>query len=114
VLFGFSSSPSVTETPPPPVSVSRPLVREAIDYDDYDGRIAAVETIEAGTYKASLDSSQAQKSAAEAGLELAKKEYDRTAVLVRTRAASREELDVWMAKQGIMTAGQAKASTKTE
>src|SRR5262249_42924084 len=47
VLTGCNSSaPSVAETPPPPVSVSQPLVREVIDQDDYEGRIAAVETVE--------------------------------------------------------------------
>src|SRR5262245_47470428 len=41
-----SASPVVAETPPPPVSVSQPLVREVIDYDDYEGRIAAVKVVD--------------------------------------------------------------------
>src|SRR4051812_2009942 len=41
VLSGCNSTPPVAETPPPPVSVSQPLVREVIDQDDYEGRIAA-------------------------------------------------------------------------
>src|SRR5262245_13663374 len=46
VLAGCSSTPPVAETPPPPVSVSQPLTREVIDHDDFEGRIAAVETVE--------------------------------------------------------------------
>src|SRR3954447_2478643 len=104
VLSGCNSTPPVAETPPPPVSVSQPLVREVIDYDDYEGRIAAVQTVDVRArvrghlvkvnfedgqmvherdllfeidprpYKATLDAAQAQKSAAEASLELAKSE----------------------------------------
>src|SRR5260370_6431477 len=107
VLSGCDSSPPVAETPPPPVSVSQPLVREVTDHDDYEGRIAAVETVDVGArvrghlikvnfqdgqvvkkggllfeidprpYKASLDAAEAQKAAAEASLDLAKKEYAR-------------------------------------
>src|SRR5262245_31318752 len=46
VLCGCTSSPPVAETPPAPVSVSQPVVREVIDYDDYEGRIAAIPTID--------------------------------------------------------------------
>src|ERR1700730_942623 len=46
VLYGCDSTPPVAETPPPPVSVSQPVIREVIDYDDYEGRIAAIPNIE--------------------------------------------------------------------
>ena len=43
---GCNSSPPVAEPQPPPVRVSKPLDRKVPDYDHYDGRIAAVETVE--------------------------------------------------------------------
>src|SRR5260370_12915974 len=134
VLSGCDSSPPVAETPPPPVSVSQPLVREVIDYDDYEGRIAAVEMVEVRArvrghlvkvnfqdgqivkegdllfeidprpYQAALDGAQAQLAGAEAALELAKKEYERASSLLRSRAASREEVDVWIGNQGVAKA----------
>jgi RND family efflux transporter MFP subunit len=144
VLSGCDSAPPVVETPPPPVSVSKPLAREVIDHDDYDGRIAAVLTNEVRTrargyldkvsfrdgqmvkkgdllfeidpkpYQASLDAALAQKAAAEAALELAQKEHARTARLVRTGAASREELDVWIGKQAVAKADRLKALALVE
>src|SRR5262245_7997502 len=45
-LSGCNSAIPVAETPPPPVSVSQPLVRDVVDYDDYEGRIGAVATLE--------------------------------------------------------------------
>jgi multidrug efflux system membrane fusion protein len=144
VLSGCDSSPPVAETPPPPVSVSQPLVREVIDYDDYEGRIAAVETVEVRArvrghlvkvnfqdgqivkegdllfeidprpYQAALDGAQAQLAGAEAALDLAKKEYERAASLLRSRAASREEVDVWVGKQGVAKADRLKAQAAVE
>src|SRR5262249_41022244 len=128
------STPAVAETPPPPVTVSQPLLRETIDQDPYDGRIGAVQTVEVRArvrghlvkvnfqdgqtvkendllfeidprpYKAVFDAAKGQLAGAEASLELAKKEYARTLTLTRTGAASREELDVWTAKQAVATA----------
>lgn len=136
--------PPVAETPPPPVSVSQPVTREVIDYDDYEGRIAAVETVEVRarvrghvikvnftdgqlvkkgdmlfeidprTYKASLDAAAAQKAGADASLDLAKKEYDRASLLLRSRATSREEVDVWTGKQAVAKADQLKAQAAVE
>jgi RND family efflux transporter MFP subunit len=137
-------APAVTETPPPPVSVSQPVSREVTDYDDYEGRIAAVETVEVRArvrgyivkvnfkdgdfvkkgdmlfeidprpYKASLDAADAQKAGADAALDLAKKEYDRALTLLRSRATSREEVDVWTGKQGVAKADQLKAQASRE
>src|SRR5690349_13718868 len=139
VLCGCDSAPPVAETPPPPVSVSQPLAREVIDHDDYEGRIAAVETVEvrarvrghlvkvnfeagqivkAGTllfeidpkpYEATKQAAEAQLAGANAALDLAKKEYNRTSMLVRSNAASREELDVWTGKQAVAQADRLKA-----
>jgi RND family efflux transporter MFP subunit len=139
-----SNAPPVAETPPPPVTVSQPLAREVIDQDDYEGRIAAVQTVEVRArvrgylikvnfqdgqmvkegdllfeidprpYKAALDATEAQKAAAEASLKFAKAEYERTRRLVATNAASREELEVWTGKQAIATADVQKAEAGIE
>jgi RND family efflux transporter MFP subunit len=139
-----AAAPPVAETPPPPVSVSQPVVREVIDHDDFHGRVAAVETVEVRArvrghvvkvnfedgqmvkegdmlleidprpYKAALDGAEAQKAAADASLDLAKKEYDRASSLLRQRAASREEVDVWIGKQAVAKADQLKAQAAVE
>ncbi len=139
-----SAAPPVAETPPPPVSVSQPVLREVIDHDDFLGRVAAVETVEVRArvrghvvkvnfedgqmvkegdmlleidprpYKAALDGAEAQKAAADASLDLAKKEYDRASSLLRQRAASREEVDVWIGKQAVAKADQLKAQAAVE
>jgi RND family efflux transporter MFP subunit len=144
LLSGCDSSLPVAETPPPPVSVSQPLVREVINHDDYEGRIAAVETVEVRArvrghlikvnfqdgqmvkegdllyeidprlYKASLDGAEARKAAAEASLELAKKEYSRTVQLARTGATTREDVDIWTAKQAVAKADRLKALANVE
>ncbi len=134
-----SNTLPVAETPPPPVSVSRPLVREVTDHDNYEGRIAAVETVEvrsrvrghlvkvnfeagqmvkAGSllfeidprpYEAAMQAAEAQLAGANAALDLAKKEYTRTMSLLRSNAASREEADVWTGKQAVAQADRLKA-----
>ena len=144
LLCGCSSTLPVAETPPPPVSVSQPVVRDVVDYDDYEGRIAAVDTVEvrarvrghlvkvnfedgqmveAGDplfeidprpYKNSLDAAKALKLAADANLELAKKEHARTDHLARVGAASREDLDVAAAKKETAAAAVKKAVISIE
>jgi RND family efflux transporter MFP subunit len=144
VLYGCSSNPPVSETPPPPVSVSQPLYQDVVDHDDYEGRIVAVKSVEVRArvsghltkvnfkdgqmvtekdllfeidprpYKAELDAAAAQQKLAEANLDLAKKEYARTAKLAQTGAASREEMDVWIAKQATATAERQKAVAAVE
>ena len=139
VLGCGPTTPPVAETPPPPVTVSQPVVRDVIEQDEYEGRIAAVEEVEvrarvrghlnkvnfqAGqmvkehellyeidprSYQAALDAAEAQKASAQASLELAKTEYARTALLVRSNAVSQTELQVWKAKQGTAEAEVQKA-----
>src|SRR5690242_14972259 len=47
VLSGCSpTTPPVAETPPPPVTVSQPVVRNVTDHDEYEGRIAAIPRVE--------------------------------------------------------------------
>jgi RND family efflux transporter MFP subunit len=129
----------VAETPPPPVSVSQPLVREVTDHDDYEGRIAAVETVEVRSrvrghlvkvnfeagqmvkansllfqidprpYEMAVQAAEAQLAGATAALDLAKKEYTRAMSLLRANAASREEADVWTGKQAVAQADRLKA-----
>src|SRR5947208_2999984 len=117
VLGCGPTTPPVAETPPPPVTVSQPVVREVIEQDDYEGRIAAVETVDVRArvrghlvkvnfqdgqivqkddllfeidprpYQAALDAAKAQLASADASLELANKEYRRAASLLQSRAA---------------------------
>lgn len=135
---------SVAELPPQVVTVSQPVERTVKDQDDYEGRIAAVETVEVRArvrgqlnkiffkdgqlvkigeplfeidprpYQAALDAANAQKSAADAAYELARIEYNRTSTLVRTNAAVREELDMRRARQSISEADRLKAKADVE
>lgn len=139
-----SATPQVAETPPPPVTVSQPVVQEVIEQDDYEGRIAAVETVDVRArvrghlvkinfqdgqivqqgdllfeidprpYQATLDAAQAQLAGADASLDLATKEYRRAASLLQSRAASREEVDVWVGKQSVAKAERLKAQAAVE
>jgi RND family efflux transporter MFP subunit len=144
VLLGCDSTLPVAETPPPPVSVSKPLIRDVIDHDDYEGRIAAVETVEVRArvrghlvkvnfedgkmvkkgdplfeidpkpYKVALDAAKAQESAAAAALDLARKEYARTAQLARTGASTQEELEIWIGKQAVAKGERLKAQAAVD
>jgi len=134
----------VAETPPPPVTVSQPVLREVIEQDEYEGRIGAAENVEvrarvrghltkvgfqAGQmvkegdllyeidprqYKALLDAAKALEKAAQASVQYAKAEYERTRYLVSKNAASREELDTWTAKQVVAEAEVLKAKAAVE
>jgi multidrug efflux system membrane fusion protein len=139
-----SNAPPVAETPPPAVTVSQPVTREVVDQDDYEGRIAAVETVDVKArvrgylikvnfqdgqyvkkddllfeidprpYQATLAGAEAQKAAAEAALKYAKGEHDRVRLLVSRNAASREELEVWVGKQAVAAADVQKAEASIE
>jgi RND family efflux transporter MFP subunit len=138
------ASPPVAETPPPPVTVSQPVVRKVTDHDKYEGRLGAAKTVEvrarvrghlvkvhfqAGAIvkenellyeidprpaKATLDAANAQEKSAEASLQFAKAEYNRTRTLVSSGSASREELETWTAKQAIAKADSLKAKAAVE
>jgi RND family efflux transporter MFP subunit len=138
------NAPPVAETPPPTVSVSQPVVRDVIDYDEYEGRIGAFETVDvrarvrghldkvafqAGQmvkkddplyeidprpYQAALDAAKAQEKASQAALQYARAEYDRVRPLVAKGAATREELDTWVAKQAVSSADVLKAQANIE
>jgi RND family efflux transporter MFP subunit len=139
VVSGCDSTPPVAETPPPLVSVSHPLVREVVDYDDYEGRIAAIPIIEVRArvrghlikinfedgqivkkdsllfeidprpYQAELDGAESQKAAAEAAHKLARATADRDRKLVSTGAVSRQDLDISTGKEAVSQAEVRKA-----
>src|SRR5215831_11184468 len=47
VMLGCEAAkPAMVEAPPPAVTVSQPVARDVIDYDEYEGRIAAIPTVE--------------------------------------------------------------------
>ncbi len=134
-----SGDPGAGQLPPPPVSVCHPLVRKVVDHDDYQGQIAAREAVEIRTrsrgylikvnfedgeivkegkllfqidpqpYEAALQAAEAQERGAEGQLEFAKSEYARIRRLVSRGAASREEAEVWTAKQILARADKVKA-----
>lgn len=123
------TAPPVAETPPPPVTVSRPVVRNVTDHDDYEGRIAASQKVEirarakghlrkvnfeagqmvkAGDllyeidprqYEVTLGATEAQVASAQGSLDFAKSEYIRVKGLARSKASTQEELEMWTAKQ---------------
>ena len=45
------TEPQAAETPPPPVSVSQPLVLDVTEHDDYEGRIAASQKVEVRAHR---------------------------------------------------------------
>jgi RND family efflux transporter MFP subunit len=117
---------------------------QMIDKDEYEGRITAAQSVEirsrvrghlvniyfkAGDlvkkgdqlyeidpepYQAALDGAEAQLKSAKASLEFAKAEYARTRLLVGKGGASREELDVWSAKQLTADSDVAKAQASVD
>ncbi len=121
-------------TEPPVVTLSQPLLKSLVDYDQYTGRTEAVKTVEvrarvrgelikvnfqdgdivkAGdllfeidprTYEADLKAAEGQKASAQSSLQLAEAEYERTLKLIPTKSASQTDLEVWKAKRGIALA----------
>ncbi len=128
LLFALSgcqpSGPKAPPAPPPPqVTVSHPLAREVVDYDEYTARLSAVDSVEIrarvngylqkvnfkdGTevkkgdllfvidprpYQAELDRAQADLDRARTQLDLAANDNKRAADLLQTKAVSAEEAD---------------------
>ena len=109
--------------PPPQVTVSKPVVREIMEWDEYTGRLEAVDTVDvrarvsgylesihfkdgqtvkAGDllfvidprpYQAELDRAEAELRLAQARLSLAENDLKRAQHLVSARAISEEEAD---------------------
>lgn len=145
VLGCTAPAPQAVQTPPPPVTVSQPVSRsDVVDYDRYEGRLAAVEKVELRArvrghltkvafrdgdmvkkgdllfeidprqYRAALDAATAQVKASEATVEFAKAEYNRVRTLVSRKAASLEEMDTWVAKQATAKGELLKARASEE
>ena len=125
ITHGCNRSDAAGPPAPPPamVTVARPIDREVMEWDEYTGRLEAVETVEVrarvggfidsvsftegGTvkkgqllfvidprpYQAELDRAQGEVARAQAQLALAETEFKRTSELVPSQAASELELD---------------------
>src|SRR5262245_38505889 len=128
-----SAEPTVAETPPPPVTVSQPIAREIVDFDDYDGRIAATETVDIRArvsgyitkidfqdgqivkkddllfeidprpYKAALDAAEAEVRLADAKVKQTEADVKRNQPLVASGATTRAEFDKLVADAGVAT-----------
>jgi RND family efflux transporter MFP subunit len=127
-VLGPAWSPAKKDQPAPAaslpkVTVSRPVVREIIEWDEYTGRLEATESVEVRArvngylqsihfkdgaivkrgdllfvidprpYQAELDRVTAELQLAQARLELAKSDYARAQKLLQFRAISQEEAD---------------------
>ena len=138
VLLGSWASACKNRTPPPPpapsVTVARPIRREVIEWDEYTGRLEAVDSvdvrarvgglimktnfregalvkegdvlveIDVSPYQAELDSRIAAAKQAEAQVALAQITYDHTKELMPAESASEIE---W--RQAVANLDQAKA-----
>ena len=122
VQTGCESEPAPAAAPPK-VTVSRPIVQEIIEWDEYTGRLEATENVEVRArvsgylesvhfkdgaivkkgellfvidprpYQAEVDRVVAELQLAQARLELAKSDYARAQKLLQFRAISQEEAD---------------------
>src|SRR6266487_4535355 len=109
--------------PPPPVTANQPAQREVVEWDEYPGRLEAVEMVEVRArvsgylqsihftdgvevkkgdllfvidprpYQAELDRARANLNQAQTRLELAKNEWERAERLLKSKAISEEEAD---------------------
>jgi RND family efflux transporter MFP subunit len=122
--------PAVASLPPPQVSVAAPLEREVVDFDEYTGRMTAVEEVEVrarvrgylikvnfteGTevkqgdvlfeidprpFQADLDAAKGQVAQWEAKLARAEADVVRNERLLPKGAASQKDLDTAIAERG--------------
>lgn len=121
--------PAAPPPPPPKVTVSQPVSREVVEWEEYTGRLEAVESVEVrarvngylqsihfknGTtvkqgdllfvidprpYQAELERARAELGLANARLERTGKDLARAQMLVRSRAVSEEEVDTRVSEQ---------------
>jgi RND family efflux transporter MFP subunit len=120
---GCRRSEDVAGPPPPKVSASKPVVREVVEWDEYTGRLQAIDTVEMRPrvsgyiqsiafpdgaivkegdllfvidprpYEAILGQANAQVEVAKARLELARRESARAERLLANRAISAEDAE---------------------
>jgi RND family efflux transporter MFP subunit len=121
--------PAAAPPPPPKVTVSQPINREVVEWEEYTGRLEAVESVEVRArvngylqsihfkngatvkqgdllfvidprpYQAELERAKAELGLANARLERTSKDLARAQMLVRSRAVSEEEVDTRVADQ---------------
>src|SRR5829696_6580348 len=114
---------TVQQTPPPEVAVAKPLVKEITEWDEYTGRLEAIESvavrarvrgylesvhfrdgamikrgdllfvIDSRPYQAALDEANARLTRARVQLDLAETDLARAQNLFEQNAISEEELD---------------------
>ncbi len=143
-LAGCSKETPVATPLPPKVSVMHPEKRELTEYVEFNGWLQPNESVEVRArvrghihkvsfkdgqmvtkgdvlfeidprpFEAALEAAKAELASAEASLELAKKEYVRSMRLAQTGAASKEEAEVWTAKQAVAAAGKLKATASVD
>jgi RND family efflux transporter MFP subunit len=130
LLAACQQQQAATPPPPPPqVTVSQPVARKVIEWDEYSGRLEAVESVEVRArvsgylqsvqltdgaavkkgallfvidprpYQAELDRAKAALEQANARLERTQKDFARAQQLVKSRAVSQEEVDTRSADQ---------------
>ena len=121
--------PTAAPPPPPKVTVSQPINREIVEWEEYTGRLEAVESVEVRArvngylqsihfkngatvkqgdllfvidprpYQAELERAKADLALANAKLERTGKDLTRAQMLVRSRAVSEEEVDTRVSDQ---------------
>jgi RND family efflux transporter MFP subunit len=121
--------PTAAPPPPPKVTVSQPTSREVVEWEEYTGRLEAVESVEVRArvngylqsihfkngatvkqgdllfvidprpYQAELERAKAEFALANARLERMSKDLTRAQMLVRSRAVSEEEVDTRVSDQ---------------
>jgi RND family efflux transporter MFP subunit len=130
MLTACTEQQAATSPPPPPqVTVRQPVVREVVEWDEYTGRLEAVEFVEVrarvngylqsvhftdGTlvkkgallfvidprpYQAEVARAQAELALAQARYERTQKDFTRAQKLLQSRAISEEEVDTRAAEQ---------------
>lgn len=134
--FWQTSQPAPSAPPPPTVTVAKPLVKELVEWKDFTGQFQAVESvdvrarvsgylesinftdgqvikkgdllfvIEPKPYELALETAKAQQAQAEAQLDLAKAQLERTAQLKQKDYATQETYDERLSQVNIATASR--------